>query len=122
MKNKSGIISCILLVAFSCMSCKEAKVASENTDEIYLRLAKKILDSMNISTEKGTLNIDENNEKFKKFLVTSDPCFSILTNKDFQTVLYLPKVKDNREIQFGGEIWIFIDRNTKKVLYVHQGK
>lgn len=120
-----GIIK-YLMVMTLCISlftgCKED--TEEKKDTIYYDIAKDILTSMNIKIDEGELLFDRDNRNFNGYLGgVNNPDFSILKEREFQSIIYCPRAKRfSRAIQLGGEIWIFIDTKTKKVIYVHRGK
>lgn len=124
MKNMKYLMAVVLFTSFFFTGCKEKPVSPENDNDVYLDIAKEVLVSMNISIDEGELLFDENNLVFNKHLEgVNNPDFSILKDRQFQAVLYYPKTKKfSKEIQFGGEVWVFIDTETKKVIYVFQGK
>lgn len=124
MKNINYFIAAMLFMLFFFTGCKEQVENPGNESGIYLNVAKEVLTSMNIPIDRGELLFDENNVNFNEYLGgVNNPDFAILKDRQFQSVIYYPKSKKlSRDIQLGGEVWVFIDAETKKVLYVFQGK
>lgn len=123
MKSRTCIVFFIVLFFLFTIGCRKEKTALEIEQDIYITVTKEFLKSMNVPIDKGDIVFDENNSKFNQFLGTDDPSFSVLRNKKFQSVVYLPKSNPfTREITFGGDIWVFIDKETKTVLHVFRGK
>ena len=109
---------CLLLSLLT--GCKDENESYSTAQKSYLIIAQETLKTMNVAVDDFDIFFDEDNVEFNRFLEAND--IPELKNKEFQTLIFFPKTKSRREFQLGGEIWIFIDKETKKVLHVHIGK
>ena len=134
MKIKRKILGIILMILiFLSGGCKKIKVEDDNMDkmnnmktgkEIIISVANSFLKSKGIELEQKSVYYDEGNQKWQKEyecikIQSSAHSYDytkkldVLKGRDYQSVVYSPK----DPLNLVGIHWVFVDRQTKEVIY-----
>ena len=95
---------------------------SEVTKEILAISNRKVIE-LGYDLKNLTPQYDLGNGKWKEYAQSQSPgaidsTIALLAKHDFQGVYYAPKGK----MTLGGDVWVFIDRNTKEVITTLRGR
>ena len=132
-KRSVGVILLILLFALSFTSCKQRELSKEEIIQIATVKAK----GLGFNIEEMDILYDEENRALKEHLLrkgvsiynretkewipasstTPEEEYPLLTGRNYQAVYFGPKV-----MMKGGDLWIFIDKNTGEVITYIRGK
>ncbi len=110
----SVLLVVLLAVVFYCLK------ASNSSADLppYLIDVTKELATLGIKKDDGNIIYDEQNIQWKiRHNGEEKPNFPKLEGKDYYTIIYEPK-----GLQFGGVVWLFVEKDTNNLLYVHREK
>ena len=117
---KLNVILLSAIICFCLSGCikEESDTSIKTDDEIITENAGKFLNSRGISTEDKTLFFDKENKEWAKIAAFSQKertisrIISVLKDKEFQAVRFAPK----GTLVIGDVYWVFVDKQSKKVI------
>lgn len=128
--GKLNVLVLLIIFIFGCGYLNNEVKSMKITIEEAIKIANKEAEKLNYNVSEMNIKIDENNTVWKKY--SSSINFSIgstflddnqeiktkLKNKSFWAIYYMPKNIN----QFGGDLWIFINKDTGKIILFLKGK
>jgi hypothetical protein len=108
-----GTLCCYLVT----MGCRRHEPS--DTKKKILSVSNAKIREMGYDLRNMTHQYDDGNRRWKKYIESlsgsdMDSTMAILQERDFQGIYYAPKGKST----FGGDVWVFVDRDTNEVITV----
>jgi len=88
---------------------KRAQAQRSLSKEQIIEIAKSKAEELGFNLKEMTVFYDEDNQKLEEY--------PLLSGRDYQAVYFTPK-----ELMLGGDLWIFIDKNTGEVITYVMGE
>lgn len=119
MNQRLIIVGSVLLVVLLAVVFCYLKASNYSADlPPYLIDVTKELAALGINKDDGDIVYDEQNVQWKiRHDGEEKPNCPELEGKNYYTIIYEPK-----GLQLGGIVWLFVEKDTNNLLYVHREK
>lgn len=119
------ILITLLLVIFTTAGCLSLDTRRQNmtiTKKMAVEVANKKAKELKYDIQRLDVDLDEQNSKWNNYLATSrikdwqPELVAPLENKNYWAVYYGPRL-----FQYGGDLWVFVDKKSGEVITFIQG-
>ena len=115
------MLGLMFMVVYASCALPEVNQSKFNADQkVVIDIAKQKAKELNYNIKEMEIVIDNQNMEWSRYLAEikkwQPELIKPLENKDYVAVYYRPK-----KMQMGGDLWVFVDKQTGKVITVIQG-